>query len=144
MRRIILSALASLLTCPSFGALAPGEEWYSIKAYRDFADVRRQLQQLVDADAVAPRNRFCVVGQHVSGDRQAYVHWPARNKLILWEPRDDPRAVLHSRRYLDLHRDVADDPGGSSYILTRDFVAEVIAACRRVGDTFVVQRTRPR
>ena len=117
--------------------------WFAVANNPSFADVRKQLQVLVDARGHRRRNRLCVVGQESKGYRQAYVHWPAEDKLILWEPQsDNSRAMLNSRRFLDLRRDVVtgDDVHGSTYLLTRSDADQTIAACRRYGTIFIIVR----
>ena len=120
------------------------ERWFAIHNDSAFVDVVPQLQVLVNAEGHARTNRFCIVGQQVGADRQAYVYWSTDDKLILWEPQtDNPRAILASRRFLDLHKDVAEDNevGGSTYRVTRRFVATTLAACRLYGTKFMIQRT---
>ncbi len=66
------------------------------------------------------------------GYTYAHVYDPAANHLILWEPYflsecDDLR---FSRRNWDLEKDVADDPGSSTYLLWRSEVPGLIARCK--------------
>ena len=141
---MLITALL-VIAVPASATDSDGSRWFQISRNPAFADVQRQLQVLVDADARVSRNRFCVVGQTADGYAQAYVYWPTNSKLILWEPQDSPRAILGSRRYLDLRRDVREgDAGGSSYVLTRKFLNEVISACRRTGRDFLITRTSAR
>ncbi|QYE35859.1 hypothetical protein KZX46_07890 [Polymorphobacter sp. PAMC 29334] len=117
--------------------------WFSVLGQTEFSDVRSQLQVLTNELGHAQKNRFCVVGQVVGRDRQAYVQWLTANKLILWEPQEsNPRAIAGSRRYLDLDRDVVagNDVDGSTYQLTRATANRIVRACRKFGNTFTVER----
>lgn len=115
--------------------------WSSIRNVSYFQPLDTHLQRLVDSDGHSRINRICVIGQKAKDYDSAYVYWPRENKLILWEANlDDPDAISHSRRYLDLTRDVVegDDVHGSSYLITRSWANSVIAACKRHGETVTV------
>lgn len=78
-------------------------------------------------------SRVFYISDVQSGDGYTYadVYDPAANHLILWEPWSSPECddLRFSRRDWDLVKDVADDPGGSSYILWRNEVPGLIARC---------------
>ena len=139
-----LSLAGMLIFCLMGGGLAHAEEhWFPISSNVDFADVRAQLQVVVDEHAHQRQNSFCVVGEGSSGDEEAWVYWPQENKLILWLPdRDNPHAIAGSKRYLDLSRDVVagNDVHGSTYLMTRQAVREKIQACRQHGEIYSVDK----
>ena len=117
--------------------------WFPVGTNQWFADVHAQLQVLVDKNGRRETNRLCVVGEEADGVLQAYVYWPEESKLILWVPdRYDSQAIVHSRRYLDLKRDVVegDDVHGSTYLLTRATANSKIRACQRFGTTYRLER----
>ncbi len=117
-------------------------EWVSIKTLPGFSDAQAQLQALVDKNGHHTINRLCVIGQKNGAHFQAEVYWPSENKLILWVPNiNDPDTLAHSRRYLDLKRDVRTDIGTSTYLLSRSFVNELLTACSAKGDHFVMRKT---
>ncbi len=130
------------------GLLAPiaayaAERWFSIRGKPYFADVQQQLQVVVDEHADQVTNRFCVVGETVEGSAEAWVYWPEEGKLILWRPdRDDPHAIVGSKRYLDLKHDVVEgsDIRGSTYQLTRATADEKIRACKQHGVVYTIER----
>lgn len=126
-------------------AVRATSEWVSIKTLPGFADANAQLQALVNRKGHHAVNRLCVVGQRDGAHFQAEVYWPSENKLILWVPNvNDPETLVHSKRYLDLTRDVRNDPGTSTYLLSRSFVKEVQRACPREGDQFLINRDSAR
>ncbi len=119
-------------------------QWVSIKTLSDFADAASQLQALIDAKGHTVENKLCVIGQKDGRYQQAYVYWPSENKLILWTPDvTDPETLVHSRRYLDLTRDVVkgSDVHGSTYLLTQTFVDETLRACATKGDHYTITKT---
>ena len=130
------------LACSAGSAPAlAAAEWVSIKTLPGFDDARAQLQALVNKNAHQTTNRLCVVGQKDGSHFQAEVYWPSESKLILWVPNiNDPETLTHSRRYLDLHRDVRTNVGTSTYLLSRSFVKEVLQACVTKGDHFTIEK----
>ena len=91
---------------------------------------------------------FCVVGYiRPSGDRTAQIHWREGKRLILWEGASEPAfardAIRDSRRDLSLTKDVVADEAavnGSSYLVTRAWVAGVLADCARAGTRYTIRR----
>lgn len=119
--------------------------WISIQGRTEFADVNDQLQVLANSNGHRTENQFCVVGQQDGHYVQAYVYWPDENKLILWEPHlYDNQALVGSKRYLDLTRDVVagDDVHGSTYLLTRADADAILLACHLHGEQFMIKRER--
>jgi hypothetical protein len=51
-----------------------------------FADVRLQLQALVNIFGFHDKNEFCVVAYKGTSELQAEIYWPTQNKLIQWVP----------------------------------------------------------
>ena len=91
---------------------------------------------------------FCVIGYvGAEGVRTALVHWHEGKAILPWPGAvdDDWRAasIVLAPHKLDLTRDVVPmqaDLGGSSYLVTRAWVAQVLADCRRHGTRYVVRR----
>lgn len=119
--------------------------WVSIKTLSGFDDAKAQLQTLVDRNGHQRMNRFCIIGQKDEKHFQAEVYWLSENKLILWVPNvNDPATLIHSRRYLDLKRDVRADIGTSTYLLSKSFVAETLKACSSEGEHFIIDKDMPK
>jgi hypothetical protein len=133
---------------PGFAAIAllalPG--FFSVRDRAGYEHPEATLQQLVDSRGHRGANHLCVVGYQLpSGHGFAWVYWPEDHAMILWEPTRPGShwALARSRRYLDLDKDVVatdDDVQGSTYLVTRAWVARTIAECRAHGDSFVVRR----
>lgn len=126
-----------------------GRATFDTRADPAFGDATTALRALVSATPSAPtgENHFCVVGYRLDGgDTQAWVHWQEANRLILWEGSADPAfaadTIRMSRRNLDLATDVVDseaDIAGSTYLVTRAWVAEVMADCTARGTQYAIQ-----
>jgi hypothetical protein len=120
--------------------------WLPIAGHSEFADAQSQLQSLVDLNGHGMANRLCVVGQRVGRYLQAYVYWPAENKLILWIPiQGDAQSIVDSKRYLDLTRDIVKDEtnNSSTYMITRAEANETIRQCRLHGTTYLIHKSSP-
>lgn len=123
---------------------------FDTRAEAGFGDASAALATYLDAQDAPVRGpqHFCVVGyRQPSGDRIAQVHWVEGNRLILWEPVADPEyartALRHSRRDLDLATDVVADEAalaGSSYRVTRPWLARVLADCAAQGTAYTIAR----
>lgn len=139
-----IAAARYFLVAGCLAAIAPAyaeAAWVSIKTLPGFGDANAQLQALVDKNGHQTINRLCVIGQRDGAHFQAEVYWPSENKLILWVPNiNDPETLIHSRRYLDLKRDVRASVGTSTYLLSQSFVAETLQACSTKGDHFVIEK----
>lgn len=92
---------------------------------------------------------FCVIPYNRrEGGRYAIVHWEERRRLILWggaDPGHEVEALTHSRRVLDLDKDVVateKDIGGSTYLVTRAWVEETLRDCRAFGFRYAVAAKR--
>ena len=121
----------------------------SIRQHADYRNFLTALNTLVAQNAKHRKNTFYVSKLDVtfeSGDELyiADVYWKEDNSIILLESHstDWPHALLWSRRYWRLDRDVVptlNDVAGSNYLLTRAESRRMIRRCLQ-GDRFVVQR----
>lgn len=139
----LLSALAFSAT-----AAGAGNEPRFFDTYRsaDFGPAERPLRSLMASKGV-PRRRvdaFCIVGYNSPDAGQlVYVYWPRERQLILWDGGNRTDSLIRSRRVLDLRKDVVAtdaDIGGSTYLVTRTWVAQKIADCAAHGRQYRVSR----
>ncbi len=91
--------------------------------------------------------RFCVLGRGQGDTRHAWVIWLSGQRLVHWEPAaagmDSKQTLVHSRRDLDLRRDVVDGTDrlrGSSYMVDRAWLNRLQAECRQRGQQYIVPR----
>lgn len=127
---------------------APGAP-VSIAGLAGFEEPRRVLGSLLTSRRGPVRHSFCVVGYRhgTPAATTAWVHWRQGKRLVLWEPAAPGQQadLARSRRSLDLTKDVVDTPEqlkGSSYLVTRAWVTQVLDDCARVGQVFQVNRSR--
>lgn len=111
-----------------------------------FDDARPALERLVRSLKPEPQGaqHFCVVAYAAEGG-YAWVHWRERNRLIFWQGAvaganpDD--SIVGSARNLDLAKDVVshqEDVAGSTYLVTRGWVKDRLADCRKRGKHYIV------
>lgn len=116
-----------------------------------YGDARVPIRTYLQKPYIRARRgpqHFCVIGYvDEDGGRNALVHWREGKKILPWpgavsaEWRAD--AIVLAPHKLDLMRDVVPaqaDIGGSSYLVTRAWVAQVLADCRAHGTRYVVRR----
>lgn len=100
------------------------------------------LKQLVAHLAKTRQNTFCVIGYRYDGTEQAWVYWREGEAIILWEPNLDGIAnLVNSKRYFHLPQDVVADEtlvGGSTYLVTKQWVDSLINDCHKQGEYFKV------
>lgn len=142
----VLSIIAAFfLWCVSASIAHAGDGWdRPIDGVPAFADAQSQLQALVNIKGFYRVNQFCVVA--ASDLSAAEVYWPTEGKLILWEPMDNPFALLWSRDYVDLKHDVvrsANDITLQYMVLpwTKPEVNEVISNCQKYGSKFTINKS---
>lgn len=106
----------------------------------------RQVLERLAASQHARAAELCVIGYRgPEGAQHAWVLWPERRTLILWEPTTghfDNLAL--SRRWLHLDRDVVSndsDIAGSTYLVTKAWADRVAADCRNHGDRYSIHVT---
>lgn len=115
-------------------------EPFDLAADPDFANYRRAVTDYLASRRAHAVAHVCVLGERVGGVRRAAVWWREGARLIEWDGRDARLAASASN--LDLRRDIVateDDLHGSTYLVTRAWVAGFEQRCTRDGVSFVVQ-----
>jgi len=118
--------------------------FFDTRSSTDFGPAERPLRSLLKASGVAHGRveTFCIVGydDDASGPT-VYIHWPRKQQLILWDGGNRPSSLAHPRRKLDLRKDVVAaeaDIGGSTYLVTKAWVAQTLADCAKHGRRYRV------
>ncbi|WP_152014266.1 MULTISPECIES: hypothetical protein [unclassified Bosea (in: a-proteobacteria)] len=136
-----LSCIASILY--GLGGVARAEStFFEIGGDAQFASYRDIVRRYVLEKSKAKRSEICVIG-FVAGDnsRAAWVIWRAARQVILLEPGSDD--LTFSRRVIDLRKDVVADEQalkGSTYRVTRKWVADLTGDCEARGQRMTIQR----
>jgi hypothetical protein len=128
-------------------AIAQESSLFSIHQHPGYSEPQKSLELLVRTQGTRRLNHFCVIGyREPSGYEYAWVHWEEGKALILWEPAADParpEPLSTARRFLRLDRDVVaseEHLGGSSYLVTRQWVSRVTSDCKAHGDKFKISK----
>lgn len=114
---------------------------------KEFPFVRQVLESYAKEEGRANKtNSFCVVVYKTDADsRVAYVQWQEGKRLILWEP---PSELEFARRTWDISeasKDVVDtqeEVGSSTYIVTRQWVNDILGTCREHGEQITIPAAR--
>ena len=148
LNRVLLLIFISL----SVAALNPimliaqdaGDIAFDTKSDASFGDATTALHKFMHNVHMRSHRvqHFCVVGYQSAdtSDKRAWVYWTEGHEIILWsgasDPQSAPTALVYSRRILDLKKDVVPteaDIKGSTYLVTRTWVHDVISVCRTRG-----------
>jgi len=126
--------------------LSPAQQMTAFAPRTDpaFGDARAALSRLVAEHAPRVRGpqHFCTIGYRGGEGANAWVYWREANRLILWQGGAEDDALLHSTRSLDLAADVVAteaDIAGSTYRVTRAWVAARLADCAARGDHYTLR-----
>jgi hypothetical protein len=145
MLGIAKAALRTILTCAATAvALEAGAveiTTFDLREDKYFADPRPMLEGYARRRSTARTNRFCVLGVTEAGSHLAWIVWPQKRQLILWEGQDLRETA--ARRVLDMDRDVVKSERelrGSSYLVTRDWLEAIVSRCRSAGEEITVIR----
>lgn len=115
---------------------------FDVKADKDFTRFRQPLATFLRERHARLPAKVCVLGeQHADGTKSAWVIWRAGHTMLLWDGGD--AAMASSRRLLDLHDDVVAteaDVNGSTYLVTRAWVAQQQARCNARGTAVILSR----
>ena len=126
---------------------AVAEISFSPRADPAFGDATPAIERLL-ADTASPSKgvqHFCAIGYRGAEGAVAWVHWREAGRLILWLGKGDGSAaadaLVHSNRDLDLNTDVVateSDLAGSTYRVTRAWVATKLEECAQKGDQYAI------
>lgn len=140
MRASFLSVLTfALCACVplrlAHGAAASAPTTFRLASDPAFAHYRAPLLAYLRRHHAPPDWQVCILGeQGADGTRWAWVIWPHEQRMILWG--GGTSTLIDSRRILDLTTDVVaseDQLHGSSYLVTRAWVAQQVSRCHRSG-----------
>lgn len=125
--------------------------WTKIDGYHGFQGWREQLQHMADQGSHFPVSHFCVIvatGSTAPPDNKftwAYVYWREAAQLYTFGQSDEAMSdMTEFKAPLDLKKDVVATERqlkGSSYRVTRAWVADVLRHCATAGTQIVVRRS---
>jgi hypothetical protein len=108
---------------------------FDIKSEPQFANYKKAVTEYAKAKRPGLVNDFCILG-YLTGDnlKNAFVIWRQGRRIIVWDGGD--QSLADSQRIINLRSDVVpteNDVHGSTYLVTKAWVAEVTASCGRNG-----------
>lgn len=161
---VVLAATAGCATVPNAVAqTAPAADdaasaigtIFDTRTAKYFGDATVPLKAYLAAAVPPPvgPQHFCIIGYDPGPDdngadgKMAYVHWREGQRLILWNSVSDPAyfedSIKWARSNLDLTKDVVAteaDINGSTYLVARAWVDEILRSCAARGAQYTVSR----
>ena len=129
------AAMAALLASPgAFAQSAPS--YFKLSSNPDFSKYRPALVDYLHSQHYRKATRFCVFGTKDDGNVTATVIWPDGQQIIDWGGNDS--ALADSTSIVHLKTDVVpteNDLHGSTYLVTRKWVNDQQAICKKSGET---------
>lgn len=128
---------------------------FDTRTAEHFGDATVPLKSYLAAAEPPPAGpqHFCIIGYDPGPDdngadgKMAYVHWKEGKRLIQWNSVSDPAyfkdSIKWARSNLDLTKDVVAteaEIGGSTYLVTRAWVDEILRSCAARGAQYTVSR----
>ena len=137
IRAFLVGSLTLTMAIPVAAGENSEAPVFDVKSDKDFADFRKPLASFLRSRHAKLPTTVCLLGeQHVDGTKSAWVIWPGGHTLLLWD--GGASSMAASRRALDLSHDVVasdDEVAGSTYLVTRAWVAGQMERCRQFGTT---------
>lgn len=148
---LLCVALLSTWISPVQGEESQNLKIFKVSTAEGYHPMRPLLQNYLQMQPNKNKSKqhFCVIGynQPTQDEYQPnqidWVHWVEGARLVLWLPVGSDSGLppeytlLHSKRDLDLKKDVVSTPekiGGSSYLVDRSWVNAMLADCRIRGE----------
>jgi len=145
-----IRTIATAMLLPALAAAVAADPLFptfDTRTASGFGDPVPALREYLSREPSRPPGvqHICIVGYiGADGDRSAQVHWREGHRLILWDgsdPEHSASVLGWGRRDLDLTADVVAtdaEQGSSTYLVTRAWVARVLADCAAHGVRYAV------
>jgi len=133
-RGLLVAGILSLSVQSVFGAT------FNVMDDPIFGTAKTTIEAYARARHAKGVNNFCVLGQ-LTEDRgkSAWIIWRQKKEIILWEGQN--LVSTRPRRLIKLDKDVVASEAklhGSSYLVTRQWVRDLISECDKAGLQAVV------
>ncbi len=106
-----------------------------------FGTAKTIIADYVQARHANGVQNFCVLGQLAADqEKSAWIIWRQKKEIILWEGQD--LVSTRPRRLIHLNKDVVASKAqlhGSSYLVTRRWVRDLISECNKSGLQTIVR-----
>ena len=142
IKSIYTFIIFALIICASFLSTL----FFNTNKTSNLVNVKGILSNLVKNKNGGSINNFCVIAyesKQKQSPNYAWVYWKEKDALILWEPVEIGEKVdlTHSRRYLDMTKDVVNNEEelhGSTYKVTRNWVDNTLSECKKYGQEYII------
>lgn len=133
-----------LLGAPCHAQVSNPSPVFDIAKDADFANHQQVISQYIRKRQTMKSTQVCLLGKTAAdSSKLAWVIWDAGQEIILYEPGDTDLKL--SRRKLNLKKDVVENEAAlnrSTYLVTRDWVAQLRAECRQSGKMLQIEKRR--
>lgn len=134
---MLAASVAFVAAAPALAGSETEAPVFDLQADKDFADFRKPLASFLRSRHARLPASVCLLGErHADGSKSAWVIWRGGHTMLLWD--GGASSMAASRRLLDLSHDVVasdDDVAGSTYLVTRAWVAQQTQRCQQLGTT---------
>ena len=139
----ILLLLAMICT-PSAAQINAPNQVFDIAKDVDFADYKKIVNKYIIKRQIQKSTQVCLLGKMTTdSSKLAWVIWSPGQEILLYEQGETDLQL--SRRKLDLKKDVVENDAainGSTYLVTRDWVAQLKKECQQYGITWRIEKNR--
>ena len=136
--------LLALFCAPCSAQVSAPAQVFDIAKDADFANYQQVVSHYIRKRQTQKSTQVCLLGQTASdSSKLAWVIWQAGQEMILYEQGETD--LKQSRRKLNLKKDVVENEAAlnsSTYLVTREWVAQLSQACQQYGTTLRIEKRR--
>ncbi len=134
--------LLALFCAPCSAQVGAPAQVFDIAKDADFTNYWQVVSHYIRKRQSQKSTQVCLLGQRAAdSSKLAWVIWQAGQEMVLYEQGETD--LKQSRRKLNLKKDVVENEAalnGSTYLVTREWVAQLSDACRQYGTTLHIQK----
>lgn len=136
--------LLALLSAPCSAQISAPNQVFEIAKDADFSDYKQVVSHYIRKRQTQKSTQVCLLGK-VAADssKLAWVIWQPGHEILLYEQGETDLTL--SRRKLNLKKDVVENDAalkGSTYLVTREWVAQLSKECQQYGSTLRIEKSR--
>lgn len=139
MFKWLVATAMAVLIAPIGASAQPATTYFKLTSSPHYDQYRPRLAEYLRSRHYHKATRFCLFGSKDDTGDTATIIWPDGQEIIDWGGND--AALTESTSVVHLKTDVVpteNDLLGSSYLVTRQWVKDQQALCKRYGETVQV------